>query len=41
LTTAQQNLAQVRWPWIDEETLAAMPLDQRLSIELGRRLAPR
>jgi hypothetical protein len=41
LTTAQQNLAQVRWPWIDEETLAAMPLDQQLSIELGRRLAPR
>jgi hypothetical protein len=41
LTTAQQNLAQVRWPWIDEEALAALPLEQQLSIELGRRLVPR
>jgi hypothetical protein len=40
LTTAQQNLAQVRWPWIDQETLAALPLEQQLSIELGRRLVP-
>jgi hypothetical protein len=41
LTTAQQNLGQVRWPWIDDEALASMPLDQRISLELGRRLVPR
>jgi hypothetical protein len=41
LIAAQQDLAQVRWPWIDDEALAAMPLDEQLSIELGRRLVPR
>lgn len=41
LDTAQQNLAQIRWPWIDDDALAAMPLDKQLSIELGRRLIPR
>ena len=41
LTAAQQNLGQVRWPWIDDEALASMPLDQRISLELGRRLVPR
>ncbi len=40
LTTAQQNLARVRWPWIDQEALAALPLEQQLSIELGRLLVP-
>ena len=41
LISGQQDLARVRWPWIDDATLAALPLDQQLSIELGRRLAPR
>lgn len=40
LDTAQQNLAQIRWPWIDDDALAAMPLDEQISIELGRRLVP-
>jgi hypothetical protein len=40
LVAAQQDLAQVRWPWIDDAALAALPLDQQLSIELGRRLVP-
>mgnify|MGYP001821246184 CR=1 FL=1 len=40
LDTAQQKLVMVRWPWIDDEALAALPLDQQLSIELGRRLVP-
>jgi hypothetical protein len=40
LVAAQQDLAQVRWPWIDEEAVAALPLDQQLSLELGRRLVP-
>jgi len=40
LIAAQQDLAQVRWPWIDDKSLAALPLDQQLSIELGRRLVP-
>lgn len=37
---SQQELAQVRWPWIDDEALAGLPLDEQLSIELGRRLVP-
>ncbi len=41
LIAAQQDLAEVRWPWIDEDALAALPLDQQLSIELGRRLVPK
>ena len=40
LIAAQQDLAEVRWPWIDDDSLAALPLDQQLSIELGRRLVP-
>ena len=40
LVAAQQDFAQVRWPWIDADALAALPLDQQLSIELGRRLVP-
>lgn len=40
LIAAQQDLAQVRWPWIDDDAVAALPLDQQLSIELGRRLVP-
>ena len=40
LIAAQRDLAQVRWPWIDDDALAALPLDERLSIELGRRLVP-
>ncbi|MDX2437779.1 MAG: hypothetical protein QNL88_12095 [Acidobacteriota bacterium] len=40
LIAAQQDLAQVRWPWIDDEALAAIPLDEQLAIELGRRLVP-
>ncbi len=40
LIAAQQDVAQVRWPWIDDETLAALPLEQQLSIDLGRRLVP-
>jgi hypothetical protein len=38
---SQQGLAHVRWPWIDDETLAGLPLDEKLSIELGRRLVPK
>jgi len=38
---SQQSLAGVRWPWIDDDTLAGLPLDERLSIELGRRLVPK
>jgi len=40
LIAAQQDLAQVRWPWIDPEAMATLPLEERLSIELGRRLVP-
>ncbi len=40
LIAGQRDLTQVRWPWIDDEALAAMPLDEQLSIELGRRLVP-
>jgi len=40
LVAAQQDLAHVRWPWIDDEALAELPLDEQLSIELGRRLVP-
>ncbi len=40
LIAAQHDLAEVRWPWIDNDALAALPLDQQLSIELGRRLVP-
>lgn len=38
---SHQSLTHVRWPWIDDETLAGLPLDERLSIELGRRLVPK
>lgn len=40
LIAAQQDLAQVRWPWIDDDTMAGLSLAQQLSIELGRRLVP-
>ena len=40
LIAAQQDLAQVRWPWIDDHTMEGLPLEQQLSIELGRRLVP-
>jgi hypothetical protein len=41
LVAAQQDLSHLRWPWIDDETLDGLPLEERLSIELGRRLVPK
>ncbi len=40
LISAHQDLAEVRWPWIDDDAMAALSLEEQLSIELGRRLVP-
>jgi hypothetical protein len=37
---AHNNLYAVRWPWIDDAEIAAMPLDEQISLALGRRLVP-
>lgn len=37
---ALQNLYVVRWPWIADEEMAAMPLDEQIALQLGRRLVP-
>lgn len=37
---ALQNLYAVRWPWIDDEAVATMSLEEQISLALGRRLVP-
>ena len=37
---ALQNLYAVRWPWIDDAAIATMPLEEQISLALGRRLVP-
>jgi hypothetical protein len=37
---ALQNLYAIRWPWIDDQEIAAMPLDEQIALQLGRRLVP-
>jgi hypothetical protein len=41
LNLANHDLAETRWPWIDDEELGEMPLVDQISVELGRRLVPR
>ena len=36
----KDDLTEIRWPWIDEESLSGMTLEQQLSVLLGRRLVP-
>lgn len=36
----KKDLSEIRWPWIDEREFSAMPLEQQLSVLLGRRLVP-
>ena len=39
-TFGKETLEEIRWPWIDEEELSEMTLEQRLAVLLGRRLVP-
>ena len=37
----ERRMAVIRWPWAKEEEKPAMPLDEQLSVMLGKRLESR